>query len=159
MHWKNDHNALAWGIQSRSRTECIKGSMRDGSSGGPRVDGDGSVMIGSSHLMSRPSRINGWCCSGWWDCHTLTRRTHRKCCGWGHLHVELRRKLQCSQLLNFFLQPPVLLRQILTASLQEFAVNLSLLQFGPAINKSSSPQVFANKIKHNINPKIPLKSW
>ena len=51
------------------------------------------------------------------DRHALARRAHGER-GWrAHVHVELRRKLERSKLLNFFLQPPILLRQILTAPL------------------------------------------
>lgn len=47
------------------------------------------------------------------------------------MHVELWGKFQCSQLIHLLLQPSVLLRQILAASLQELTVNLRLLQLGP----------------------------
>ena len=58
----------------------------------------------------------------------LAGRAHAEC-GWGsHVHVELRRQLQSSQLLYFLLQPPVLVCEGLAASFQELTVHLCLLQ-------------------------------
>lgn len=93
----------------RSETEGIQGPVRDGSRRGPWAYGNGSI--------GKP----------------LTRWTHGEGSWWSHVHVNLWGKFQCSELFNLLLQPPVFLRQILTAPFQEFAVHLRLLQLRPEI--------------------------
>lgn len=45
--------------------EGVEGAVGDGSGGGPRVDGDGTV-VGGGHLVGASLR------RGRWDRHTLT---------------------------------------------------------------------------------------
>lgn len=78
--------------------------------------------------MVTHGRING---GGGGNRDTLTRGAHGESGGWGHVHVELRGKFQCSKLLHFLLQPPVLHGQILAAPFQKLTVNFRLLQLGP----------------------------
>lgn len=75
------------------------------------------------------------------------------------MHVELWGKFQCSQLIHLLLQPSVLLRQILAASLQELTVNLRLLQLGPvkiSPLKTSGPKGIT-VILHFLMPKMPFR--
>ena len=78
--------------------------------------------------MVTHGRIHG---GGGGNRDTLTRGAHGEGGGWGHVHVELRGKFQCSKLLHFLLQPPVLHGQILAAPFQKLTVNFRLLQLGP----------------------------
>jgi len=111
--------------------ETIKAPVRNGSCRSPRPNGYGPIMgLGLGHGMMTRGRINGGGRNG----HPLARRAHSECGRWGHLHVKLRGKFQCSKLLNFLLQPSIFLRQILAAPFQHLAINLSLLQLGPEIN-------------------------
>lgn len=90
---------------SRSGTKSIEGPMWNRSRGSPWANRK-RTRVSRSHMMMTRGNINGWVGNS----DTLARRAHGQCCGWGHLHVELRRKFQCSELLNFLLQPPVFLR-------------------------------------------------
>lgn len=61
---------------------------------------------------------------------SLARRTHgQSCCG--QLHVQRGGELQGLQFLQLFVQPSILIRQSLAASLQQLTIDLRLLQLGP----------------------------
>ena len=118
-------------LPSTSLVETIKGPLRNGTSRSPRPNGYGpTVCLGLGHGMMTCGGING----GGRNSHPLARWAHSECGGWGHLHVKLRGKFECSKLLNFLLQPSIFLRQILATPFQHLAIHLSLLQFSPEIN-------------------------
>lgn len=78
-----------------------------------------------------------YCCRWWrwWNSHSLTLGAHSKGGRWVHVHVELWRKFQCSELIHLLLQSPVFLCQIFTATFQVLTVNFSLLQLCPAASQ------------------------
>lgn len=118
---------------SRSVVEDIKRPVRNGRGGSPRANGpvpNLGLGLGLGHGMMTRGSIDG----GGRNSHTLARGAHGERRGWGHLHVKLWGKFQCSKLLNLLLQPSIFLRQILAAPFQYFAVHLGLLQLSPEIN-------------------------
>lgn len=113
---------------SRSVVEDIKRPVRNGRGGSPRANGPvPNLGLGLGHGMMTRGSIDG----GGRNSHTLARGAHGERRGWGHLHVKLWGKFQCSKLLNLLLQPSIFLRQILAAPFQKLTVNFRLLQLGP----------------------------
>lgn len=91
---------------------CIKWSALDRQCS-PWADRDGPLDVGRTTLagLAICRRCGGSSGSSrrWQgrDGHTLAWRAHGEGCGRAHLHVELWWKLECSKLLHFLLQPPV----------------------------------------------------